>query len=137
MARKEKLLVIHCSDSRFGNACLIDSWHRTRGWSGIGYHWVICNGKIASGDSYSALYDGLLESGRTYNRVGAHVKGYNEDSIGVCLICESGIFTEKQFETLRKVIDIHKYHKVVFHSDLDPMKPKCPGLTMNDLVRKV
>lgn len=137
MARKQKYLIIHCSDSRFGNACLIDYWHRERGFSSIGYHWVICNGKIASGASYSKLYDGLLESGRAYNRIGAHVKGFNGDSIGVCLVGESGIFTEKQFETLKKVVEMHKYHKIVFHSDLDPAKAKCPGLNMNDLVRKL
>jgi len=134
---KTKYLVIHCSDSRFGNACLIDSWHRTRGWDSIGYHWVILNGKIASGTTHEKTYDGMLETGRHYKQKGAHVRGYNDDSIGVCLIGESGRFTKKQLETLRRVINMHPYYKVVFHSDLDNKKPNCPGLTMDDLVRKV
>jgi len=134
---KTRYLVIHCSDSRFGNACLIDSWHRTRGWSGIGYHWVVLNGKIASGAPHSKLYDGLLETGRHHMKKGAHVLTHNDDSIGVCLIGESGKFTKKQLETLRRVIEMHPYHEVVFHSDLDDKKKNCPGLTMDYLVRKV
>ena len=135
--RKEKLLVIHCSDSRWGNACLIDSWHRERGWSGIGYHWVILNGKIDSGPSYNPLYDGMIESGRHFTKKGAHVKGHNDNSIGVCLIGESGMFTKSQMNTLKEIIKRHPHHKVVFHSDLDPKKPNCPGLDMNDLLRIV
>ena len=134
---KTKYLVVHCSASNFGNACLIDSWHRERGFAKIGYHYVVLNGKIASGTPYSEFYDGLLETGRHFEENGAHAYGHNVDSIGVCLIGNTGEFTSAQMETLRKVIALHPEHEVVFHSDLDEKKAYCPGLTMNDLVRNL
>ena len=44
-----------------------------RGWSDIGYHYVI-------------YLDGSIHEGRPVNRSGAHTKGYNSKSIGVCYI---------------------------------------------------
>jgi len=43
------------------------------GWSDIGYHAVI-------------MLDGTLELGRPLERSGAHVKGHNRNTIGVCYI---------------------------------------------------
>ena len=38
-------IILHCSDSEFGNAAIITKWHALpkpngRGWSNIGYHYV-------------------------------------------------------------------------------------------------
>ena len=41
---KPTAIVIHCSDSSYGTVDIIDHWHKMRGWSGIGYHYVIGNG---------------------------------------------------------------------------------------------
>ena len=87
-----KGIVVHCSDSPQGrgdNAETIDRWHRERGWSEIGYNYVI-------------LEDGIVEEGRSLDKFGAHAKGYN-DYIGICLI---GIdsFTEEQFISLAQLI---------------------------------
>lgn len=71
-------IIIHCSDSPFGNAAVIDGWHRERGFNRIGYHFVIGNGK--------GLAAGQIETGRMVNEVGAHCVGYNSRSIGICLI---------------------------------------------------
>ena len=38
-------LVIHCSASTWGDARAVDSWHKARGWQGIGYHACVLNGK--------------------------------------------------------------------------------------------
>tara|TARA_R110002020_G_C15984087_1_gene748701 strand:- start:224 stop:652 length:429 start_codon:yes stop_codon:yes gene_type:complete len=69
-------IIIHCSATREGqniDAETIDEWHKARGWRGIGYHYVV-------------LLDGLIEYGRPVNDVGAHCKGHNSNSIGVCYI---------------------------------------------------
>jgi N-acetylmuramoyl-L-alanine amidase len=50
----------------------IDQWHRAQGWSGCGYHFVIRR-------------DGTVEFGRELYSMGAHVKGFNHNSIGICL----------------------------------------------------
>lgn len=44
MGRIDKI-IINCSDSDWGDAEVIDEWHRERGWDGIGYHYIICNGR--------------------------------------------------------------------------------------------
>jgi N-acetylmuramoyl-L-alanine amidase len=49
----------------------IDRWHRERGFNEIGYHFVISDG-------------GAVERGRHISKVGAHAKGRNRHSIGIC-----------------------------------------------------
>lgn len=51
----------------------IDRWHRERGFDGIGYHYVV-------------YIDGSVHEGRPLNKVGAHCKGHNIHSIGICYI---------------------------------------------------
>ena len=64
--RKIKRIIIHCSDSEFGDAKLIDSWHKQKGWKGIGYHYCLTNGKI-NNKSYHIEKDGLIQPGRPLN----------------------------------------------------------------------
>tara|TARA_R110002012_G_scaffold41035_1_gene112685 strand:+ start:134 stop:550 length:417 start_codon:yes stop_codon:yes gene_type:complete len=75
--RPLKRIIIHCSATPEGrdiDAATIKDWHvNGNGWSDIGYHYVI---KI----------DGCLEVGRQIDKVGAHCKGHNKDSIGICYV---------------------------------------------------
>jgi N-acetyl-anhydromuramyl-L-alanine amidase AmpD len=74
--RHINLIVIHCSATKENQnitATDIDVMHKNRGWSGIGYHYVIRR-------------DGTIESGRAEEKIGAHAYGYNKYSIGICLI---------------------------------------------------
>ena len=68
-------IIVHCSATREGddsvNADVIDKWHKNKGWKGIGYHFVV-------------LIDGTIEVGRKINQCGAHTRGYNCKSWGVC-----------------------------------------------------
>ena len=139
-------VVLHCSDSGFGNAALISKWHSLpkpdgRGWNGIGYHYVILNGWLTS-TLFNHKFDGYIETGRPLNddpfvaksEMGAHVKGFNTNSVGICLIGKSGKFTNNQLNTALKLIselenqfaDIEIYQ----HSELDKAKPFCAGLDM-------
>lgn len=137
-------VVVHCSASGFGNAALIAKWHLERGWSGIGYHYVILNGWLASG-IYNSRFNGHVETGRPLdddpvvsgNEMGAHVRSFNRGSVGVCLIGNSGTFTQRQRISL-----IHCLHELeeqfgrieVFqHSDLDDKKPLCAGLVTAEI----
>jgi N-acetyl-anhydromuramyl-L-alanine amidase AmpD len=98
--REINKIVIHCSDSKIGNAVMIDKWHRDRGWAGIGYHFVIGNDSKIEGLSF---YDGRIEMGRPINKSGAHVRGHNSTSIGICLIGKPGEFTLKQLKAAKLV----------------------------------
>ena len=69
-------VILHCSatpEGRKVTAKQIRSWHLARGWTDIGYHYVIG-------------LDGTIESGRDISKPGAHTRGYNADSIGICYI---------------------------------------------------
>ena len=76
------MLIIHCAATtptmNIG-VKEIDRWHKQRGFfnfaSGlsIGYHYVIRR-------------DGTVEKGRPDSEAGAHAKGYNAHSLGICLV---------------------------------------------------
>jgi hypothetical protein len=69
-------IILHCTATREGKEVSvgeIDQWHRDRGWSGIGYHFVV-------------HLDGTVSDGRPVAKVGAHVKGHNSTSIGVVYV---------------------------------------------------
>jgi len=131
-------VILHCSDSKFGNAALITKWHLANGWTTIGYHYVILNGWLSS-KKYHQYFDGRLESGRALDddafiepdEWGAHTKGYN-NAVGICLIGESGDFTEAQktrlFDILLRLKTQYGDIKISQHSDFDPLKPHCAGL---------
>lgn len=84
-------IIIHCSATIEGQsitANTIDQWHKKRGWRGIGYHYVIG-------------LDGLIEYGRMVDEIGAHVKGLNADSIGICYI--GGLNANKEPKDTRTI----------------------------------
>ena len=132
--REINKIVVHCSDSGFGDRDAIDRWHKERGWDGIGYNYVILNGVRKSGDDFNPDDDGIVETGRPINIVPAHVKGHNKVSIGVCLIGRHH-FTKKQFAKLHKLLIgiIHKHGVLVDlvqgHKELDDSKT-CPNFDM-------
>lgn len=64
----------------------IRRWHmQDRGWSDIGYHWIIDR-------------DGTIQAGRAETTIGAHVQGHNAGTIGVSLIGGGGGAAEDGFE---------------------------------------
>ena len=125
-------IVVHASatppDMQIG-AADIDNWHKSNGWSGIGYHAVIRR-------------NGTLEFGRHFDDIGAHVRGHNSKSVGVCLA--GGVdennqpdnnFTPEQFRTLRKVLEMlecaYPGAIIVGHRDLYEYKD-CPCFDVAD-----
>lgn len=72
-------IVVHHSATETGNAATFRVLHRIiNEWNDIGYHFVIGNGTLSG--------DGEVEAGRALPFQGAHAKGANEDSIGICLV---------------------------------------------------
>ena len=57
----------------YQNAKQIGAYHvQHNGWRSIGYHWVVTE-------------DGVGERGREDTEVGAHVGGFNQKSLGLCV----------------------------------------------------
>jgi hypothetical protein len=103
---KIEALIIHHSYSMWGNREAIDAWHRARGWKGIGYHRVICNGfptyaSWAKGQRLDA-WDGKIQQGRPDTEAGAHTVGWNSKSLGICLVgnFDADLPTPKQWAAL-------------------------------------
>ena len=123
-----KEIIIHCSATRECddsiNAEVIDRWHKDRGWKCIGYHYVV-------------LMDGTIETGRMVDQCGAHTKGHNCESIGVCYIggVESDGKTPKdtrtpeQIESLLELLLVLRkmYPGAKIHSHRDFAAKACPS----------
>lgn len=77
MTRKIDRIILHCAATPEGRDVkteTIKSWHvKGNGWSDIGYHFVI-------------ELDGTIRNGRPVERSGAHTKGHNATSIGICYV---------------------------------------------------
>lgn len=123
-----KYLVVHCAATQNVSSFTwktIDQMHRQQGWLGIGYHFVIRT-------------DGTIQRGRPLEAIGSHVKGYNNCSVGICLI--GGVdskgksvdnFTEEQKESLKCLLDyLRGYYKdevtVLGHRDFAGVNKDCP-----------
>lgn len=140
--RQINLVVIHCSasantDSLFRPnkkaparlltpVAIIDGWHRERGFSrnltflarfnpqltAIGYHYIIYR-------------NGAVATGRHVDEIGAHAKGYNKNSLGICLI-GTDQYTTEQWASLDHLIKTlkqqHPRATIVGHRDLSPDK---------------
>ncbi|NHZ84331.1 MAG: hypothetical protein GWP19_00430 [Planctomycetia bacterium] len=142
--RKIKNIIIHCSDSEFGDAKLIRKWHTEppRNWRDIGYSFVICNGHRKSSKQYDINTDGLIEAGRSLDNdiyletgeTGAHAYGFNTNSIGLCLIGKT-VFTPKQFQSLYYIVMYYKRMipdiNVIGHYEVSDHKT-CPNIDMHN-----
>ncbi len=129
-------VIIHASATKPNqkvNADIIRNWHKSKGWLDIGYHFVI-------------LPDGTIEIGRPIEKAGAHVKGHNFDSIGICLIGGLNLkgkpennFTENQFNSLGLLVDGFKWQfnisEIKGHRDYSPDKNKDGKITKNEWVK--
>ncbi len=137
--RPINLIVIHCSASPNGDTLfrgkagdvgcqtpvqLIDEWHAKRGFHrdqaarvrynpslrAIGYHYVIYR-------------NGGISTGRDVEEIGAHVAGFNQKSLGVCLV-GTDRYTPTQWQSLADLVGaLRKRYpdsRVTGHRDLSP-----------------
>ena len=100
--RQIRYIVIHCAATfphQDIGATEIRRWHIDGNkWSDIGYHYVIRR-------------NGQVEPGRGHETVGAHVRGHNENSIGICLVggldpgvIPSANYTDEQWAALEFLV---------------------------------
>jgi N-acetylmuramoyl-L-alanine amidase len=133
-----KKIIVHCSDSEFGDMDLIDAWHKERGWKGCGYHFVITNGIRTKGAPYNPNTDGQIEEGRALSESGAHCKGHNRESIGICLIGKHH-FTGRQLyhalpRLLRRLTATFKISVADIYGHCEFSPKTCPNIDP-DLIR--
>lgn len=127
--RAVNFIVVHCAATRPDHdvgADEIRTWHRQRGWLDIGYHRVIRR-------------NGAIEEGRPTDRPGAHARGFNHISLGICLaggVAADGKtpednFTPEQWVSLE--LQIREWKRtypdaeVLGHRDLPNVNKACPS----------
>ena len=128
------MIIIHCSATREGQdikAKTIKQWHLQRGFSDIGYHYIID-------------LDGTIEKGRDEALVGAHCKGHNATSIGICYVggCDKNMKPKdtrtpeqkrSMLSLVRKLVNKYKIPvtQIWAHHDFDKHKA-CPSFDISE-----
>lgn len=130
--RKIDQIIIHCSatpEGRNVTVADIDRWHRARGFQGIGYHYVV-------------YLDGTIAAGRDEQLAGAHCRGHNQRSIGVCYVggCDAGMCpkdtrTPAQRAALRCLVSElqQRYPGATVHGHREFAAKACPSFDIADL----
>lgn len=141
-------IIIHCAATLNGMqlgqagkngksaAAIIDSWHAARGFrrninnfiafnrhlEHIGYHFVIDT-------------DGTVATGRKVGEIGAHCKGQNQGSIGICLV-GTDRFTLRQWDALAQLIKelATQYPHATLHGHREFAAKICPGFDVAEWV---
>ena len=99
LQRRKKTLeiIVHCTATKEGRNYTVedvDGWHKQKGWSCIGYHYLI-------------YIDGSIHEGRPVEAVGAHCEGHNAISVGVCYVgglSERGVACDTRTEAQRRAL---------------------------------
>ena len=108
--RTIKEIIVHCTATPEGRVETVQSirnMHKSKGWSDIGYHYLIG-------------LNGERWEGRNVNLIGAHCEGHNSNSIGVCYV--GGVDKKMQAKDTRT--ENQKYALVALLKDLRKLYPK-------------
>jgi N-acetylmuramoyl-L-alanine amidase len=133
MKRHINQVIVHCSASPNGTTAEdIERWHRDRGFNGCGYHYVIESTGIVR-------YKRLLET------KGAHTKGQNSNSIGICLVGgtdSAGTYNPFNQDQIDSLNDLLHCINDTFERPLE-IRPHnyysnklCPDLLLSDILDK-
>lgn len=135
--RKLNRIILHCSATEPGHdigADVIRTWHKARGWSDIGYHYVI-------------RLNGVIESGRSLDRIGAHVKNHNADSIGICYIGgldvngdPANTMNGRQLDSLKRLcyaLCVTLNQPLMLHGHNEYSTKACPSFTVADTLEEL
>jgi hypothetical protein len=119
-----KFIVIHCADTPASMDIGVEEirmWHLRRGWFDVGYQFIVRR-------------DGTIEDGRPVDRPGAHARGFNHISLGICLVGGKDgedNFTEDQRDALAGLVKglkvAHPDAEVLGHRDLPNVNKLCPA----------
>jgi N-acetylmuramoyl-L-alanine amidase len=144
-------IVVHCSATPPNvdiGVAEIREWHQKQnGWLDIGYHFVIRR-------------NGQIERGRPVDVQGSHARGFNDRSIGICLVggvkrmrhagntsvgfvtkdVPDNNFTPAQFEELAHRLFVlkldHPKAEVLGHRDLPKVAKACPSFDVREWLKE-
>lgn len=125
--RRITKIIVHCTATPEGRHYTVDDirkWHRQRGFSDIGYHYVV-------------YLDGSVHLGRDVDISGAHCTNHNSNSIGICYVggvamdgkTPKDTRTKEQKAALMSLLkDLRRmYPEACIHSHSDYANKACPS----------
>lgn len=116
--RQTTHLIIHHAAASVANAEDVHAYHKSLGWAGIAYHYIVRK-------------DGTIYTGRPIGMQGGHTVGMNHCAIGICF---EGNFDveympdaqlEAGQELIAYIVDKYPDIKICRHSDFNATA--CPG----------
>ena len=126
-------IIIHCTATRQGDDISVDTirrWHLARGWSDIGYHYIID-------------LKGNINAGRPIELIGAHIKGQNKYSIGIAYVggveadgkTPKDTRTKAQKDSIIRLVKKLKgcYPDVTIHGHNEFSNKACPSYNVQNL----
>lgn len=131
--RKIKEIIIHCSATKEDVDFDINDirrWHvEENGWEDVGYHYFI-------------KLDGTIQKGRDIEKQGAHCKGHNRNSIGICYC--GGLDSEgkpKDTRTIKQIASMslllnrlkNRFPEATVHCHNEFAKKACPSFQIYEL----
>ena len=100
------------------------------GWSDIGYHYIIEG-------------DGKVEYGRPISRIGAHCRGHNRESLGVCVVGNNTVpehkWSMQQVASLQDLVYGLRlvFPKLTVRGHDEYANTLCPGVNIQQLLQEV
>lgn len=120
-------IIIHCSatpEGRHHTREDIKRWHLQRGFTDIGYHFII-------------YLDGTIVKGRPIEIAGAHCTGQNANSIGICYVggMDKDNMKPKDTRTIEQEVQLknivrelkQKYPEATIHGHREFANKACPS----------
>lgn len=124
-----RIIFHHSASPRTTKASEIREWHLAKGWRDTGYHFVV-------------EASGLIVPARPLHIQGAHCKGHNANSIGICLVGWNGRegwgWTRAQIRSGQRLLDAFRLilgEDIEFGGHRDYKATECPGLDVGEVFK--
>ncbi len=133
MLRKIDTIIIHCAVTRNGawlSTESVDPWHHVRKFKRKSKYRIAHNKQLRAFGYHYLITDGMpIATGRHLDEIGAHARGHNTNSIGICL-AGTDKFTLDQWDKLQilvsSLLKLYPKSKVIAHHEVSDHKT-CPN----------
>jgi len=127
MRKLTQIVIHHSGTPRLTTVSSIKAYHtNVKGWSDIAYHYIV--------DGY-----GRLQYGRPIDKRGAHARGANLNSVGICITGDNTdpdqMWSQAQVRRAKELIAglrivFPSIQRVVGHYEVGTTATECPGVVV-------
>ncbi len=135
--RPWRYVVLHHSGQASGDTAGIDRNHLLeRGWDGIGYHFVIGNGRPMPLGRIDATWRWRTQVGGAHAGTGAKAQPYDEEGIGICVVGDyrqaaPDAAIEARLADLCALLVVQiptlSVNRIIAHREVPGKQTDCPG----------